>query len=77
MMRREYSDDCPYIENSKMHHKDEWSDFRTHSFKYWQPFRLNINIIGHKNRKPEYKWWSNPKYQIRNYGKKVFGIYIK
>ena len=73
--RREYTDDAPNLEKSKLFEKEWFDDYVCP--EEWHPFRLNINIIGNNNGIPLDRWWQHPRYRANNYANKQYKIYIK
>lgn len=74
-----YTDDCPYIELYATPDPDSERHIE-HSFEEWQPFRLNINIIGFNNKfDRKEKWWKTPRIRYKLSQNKIYpkNIFIK
>jgi hypothetical protein len=75
-----YTDDCPYIEPYATPDSERQMFPIEHSFEEWQPFRLNINIIGYNNKfDRKEKWWKTPRimYKLSEYRTFPKNIFIK
>lgn len=60
-----YTDDCPSIELIEIPYanKIDKDFFYEDTFEEWQPFRLNINIIGGNNKfYIKRDWWRQMQY---------------